>query len=259
MPRVKLTIEYDGTDFVGWQVQPNGRSVQSVLERAVAGLVGHPVSLAVAGRTDAGVHAEGQVAAFTTHRALPRKAYLRGLGSLLPEDVSVVDAEEVPEAFDPRRWALGKRYRYRISNRPARSPLLRRTHWEIFGPLEVEAMASAARLLEGRHDFASFRAADCASPHAVREIRSLTVEGAPGADITFTVDGTAFVKHMVRNLVGTLVEVGRGKRPPRWVGEVLASRDRTRAGPTAPPQGLCMVHVLYGEGPRGQPPADDDG
>ncbi len=261
MPRVKLTLEYDGTDFVGWQVQPNGRSIQSVVERAVAELVGHPVQVAAAGRTDAGVHAEGQVVAFTTPRALPKKAWVRGLGSLLPDDVSVVDAEEVAEAFDPRRWSLGKRYRYRVSNRPSRSPLRRRTHWELFGPLDVDAMALAARHLEGRHDFAAFRAADCASPHAVREIRRLAVEGTPGDEVTFTVDGTAFVKHMVRNLVGTLVEVGRRKRPPEWVREVLRSLDRNRAGPTAPARGLTMVHVLYGAGPRpsASTPGDEDG
>ena len=250
MPRVKLTLEYDGEKFVGWQVQPNGRSVQAVLQGALQTLLGHEVELSVAGRTDSGVHALGQVVAFTTERTLPRKAFVMGLSSLLPDDVSVVDAQEVRDDFDPRRWSLGKRYRYHVSNRPHRSPLRRRTPWEIFPPLDVDAMAQAAQHLLGRHDYSAFRAADCAAPHAVREIKAFTVEGAPGGDITFTVDGTAFLKHMVRNLVGTLLEVGRRKRPPSWVAEVLASRDRSGAGPTAPAHGLVMVHVLYGEGPR---------
>ncbi len=250
MPRVKLTLEYDGAAFVGWQVQPNGTSVQTVVQRALAKLLGHEVELAVAGRTDAGVHAEGQVVAFDTDRALPKKAYVMGLSTLLPAEVSVVDAQEVPAGFDPRRWSRGKRYRYLVSNRPHRSPLRRRTHWEIFAPLDVEAMADAAKRILGRHDYSAFRAADCAALHAVREVRALTVEGQSGGDITFTVDGTAFLKHMVRNLVGTLVEVGRSKHPPAWVEGVLASKDRSLAGPTAPAHGLVMVHVLYGPGPR---------
>jgi tRNA pseudouridine38-40 synthase len=250
VPRLKLTLEYDGTDFVGWQYQLNGRSVQAVVETALGQLLGHPVEVAAAGRTDSGVHAEGQVVAFSTDRALPSKAYVRGLISLLPPDVAVVDVKEVPDGFDPRRWSLGKRYRYRVSNRPGRSPLRRRTHWEVFAPLNVPAMAEAARLIEGRHDFSAFRAADCTARHPVREVTRLAVTGEQGADIVFTVDGTAFLKHMVRNLVGTLVLVGRGNRPVEWVREVLESRERPRAGPTAPGHGLTLVHVLYGTGPR---------
>lgn len=249
MPRLKLTLEYDGTDFVGWQVQPNGRSIQATVERALEKLLKEPVTVMAAGRTDAGVHALGQVVSFQTDKALPQKAWLQGLGSLLPEDISVVAAEVVPDDFDPRRWSLGKRYRYLISNRPVRSPLRRRTHWEIFQPLDVPAMTEAARALIGRHDYSAFRASDCTAKHAVREVRALEIEKR-GDEIVFTVDGTAFLKHMVRNLVGTLVEVGRGRQPASWVGEVLASKDRTRAGPTAPAQGLTMVHVLYGDGPR---------
>src|SRR5215475_15596557 len=129
MPRIRLTVEYDGTEFVGWQRQPNGRSVQQVLEGALAELLGAPVSAAAAGRTDSGVHALGQVVAFDAPRMLPAKAYVRGLSSLLPPDLAVVKAEEVPDGFDPRRWATGKRYRYLISRRTGRSPMLRRTHW----------------------------------------------------------------------------------------------------------------------------------
>src|SRR3954470_3538783 len=180
MPRVKLVLEYDGTELVGWQVQPNGRSVQAVVEGALAELLGEPVRVAAAGRTDSGVHALGQVVAFSTPRALPMKAYALGLNGHLPPDVAVVSAEEVPEGFDPRRWSLGKRYRYLISNRRGRSPLRRRTHWEVFAALDVEAMRAGARALVGRHDFSAFRAADCEAPHAVREVRALEISGQAG-------------------------------------------------------------------------------
>jgi tRNA pseudouridine38-40 synthase len=249
MPRVRLTLEYDGTEFVGWQRQPNGRSVQAVLEAALAELLGAPVAAAAAGRTDAGVHALGQVVAFDAPRALPAKAYVRGLSSLLPADVSVVAAEEVPEDFDPRRWATGKRYRYLISRRPGRAPLLRRRHWEVFAPLDVEAMRAAATALLGTHDFTSFRAADCEAPHPRRTLRELELHE-EGEVLRIEVEGTAFLRHMVRNVVGSLVEVGRGKRPPGWVAEVLAAKDRTLAGPTAPAHGLTLVEVTYGSGPR---------
>jgi tRNA pseudouridine38-40 synthase len=249
MPRVKLILEYDGSRYVGWQVQPNGRSIQAELRQALAELLGELVEVTAAGRTDSGVHAMGQVVCFDTERTLPLKAYWMGLNSLLPEDIAVVRAEQVDAQFDPRRWSRGKRYRYQVSNRPSRSPLRRHTHWEVFAPLEVEAMARAARHLLGRHDFSSFRASDCQAAHAVRELRRLDVEGTSGDAVSFVVEGTAFLKHMVRNLVGTLVEVGKGRKPEAWVAEVLASRARTKAGPTAPPQGLVLEEVFYGEGP----------
>ncbi|MBU8899776.1 tRNA pseudouridine(38-40) synthase TruA [Corallococcus sp. H22C18031201] len=251
MPRLKLTLEYDGTRYVGWQMQPNGPSIQAVMQDTLARLLGEPVVVNSAGRTDSGVHAEGQVACFDTARVLPLKAYRMGLNGMLPSDIAVVAAEEVPAEFDPRRWSRGKRYRYRVSNRPTRSPLRRDTHWEVFAPLDVEAMRRAARVLEGRHDFSAFRASDCQAKHAMREIRSLRVEGTRGDAVSFVVEGTAFLKHMVRNLVGTLVDVGKGKRPEAWVAEVLASLDRKRAGPTAPPQGLVLEEVFYGDGPPG--------
>jgi tRNA pseudouridine38-40 synthase len=244
MPRLKLTVEYDGTDYVGWQRQLNGTSIQEVLERALSDLFGAEVATLAAGRTDAGVHALGQVVAFDAPRALPLTAYLRGLSALLPEDISVVAAAEVPEDFDPRRDALGKRYRYLISNRPVRSPLRRRTHWQLFSPLDVKAMEEAARPLVGTHDFSAFRAANCEAPTTQRTLRELTLT-ASGDVVQFELEGTAFLKHMVRNIVGTLVEVGRGRQPGPWVAEVLASRDRTQAGPTAPAQGLVLVEVRY--------------
>jgi len=250
MPRLKLTLEYDGTAYVGWQRQLNGLSVQEVVERALEELLDAPIATEAAGRTDAGVHALGQVVAFDAPRVLPLTAYLRGLSALLPPDVSVVGAVEVAEDFDPRRDSLGKRYRYLISNRPVRSPLRRHTHWELFAPLDVAAMDEAARPLLGTHDFSAFRAANCEAPTTLRTLRELSILSALDV-IQFDVEGTAFLKHMVRNLVGTLVEVGRGRRPVAWVAEVLASRDRTQAGPTAPPHGLVLVDVRYRK-PEGQ-------
>ena len=245
MPVVKLVLEYDGTRYVGWQVQPNGPSIQAEVERALHTLRKAPVRVTGAGRTDAGVHALGQVASFPEERPLPLSAYLKGMNALLPEDVAVRAASLEPDGFDARRDALGKRYRYRIQNLETRAPLGRRTAWQIFRRLEVEAMRAAARPLQGRHDFAAFRAADCESHHAVRELSRLEVLGEPRGEIQVVAEATAFVKHMVRNVVGSLVEVGLGSERPEWVAEVLASRDRTRAGPTAPPHGLCLEEVFY--------------
>jgi tRNA pseudouridine38-40 synthase len=246
MARLKLTVEYDGTDYVGWQRQLNGTSVQEVLEEALGELFGAKVATEAAGRTDAGVHALGQVVAFEAPRELPSSAYLRGLSALLPEDVAVVAAEEVPADFDPRRWSSGKRYRYLISNRPVRSPLRRRTHWQLFAPLDVPAMKAAAPALLGTHDFSAFRAANCEALTPRRTLRELSIE-ASGDVVQFELEGTAFLKHMVRNVVGTLVEVGRGRQSVAWVKEVLDSRDRTLAGPTAPAQGLVLLEVRYDE------------
>jgi tRNA pseudouridine38-40 synthase len=252
MGRIQLILEYDGTDFVGWQRQPNGRSVQEEVERALEILVGTRVPVAAAGRTDAGVHALGQVAAFDDPRGLPLKAFARGLNAVLPKDVAVVDALEAPPDFDPRRWARGKRYRYRISNRRRRSPLRRRSHWELFAALDLSAMQAAAQALLGRHDFSAFRASDCEAKSPVRELRELGIARGEEAELVLDFEGTAFLKHMVRNLTGSLVEVGRGKRPVKWIAEVLASKDRTRAGPTAPPQGLSLISVRYEGRPQGE-------
>jgi tRNA pseudouridine38-40 synthase len=259
MPKIRLTLEYDGTRYVGWQVQPNGPSIQAEVEKAIANLVQTQVSVFVAGRTDAGVHARGQVAAFVPPREIPLVGWVRGLNGFLPKDIAVVSAAIAPDDFDPRRWAHGKRYIYRVSNRPTRSPLLGATHWELFGALDVAAMQAAAPALVGRHDFSAFRAANCQAAHAVREVRALEVSGAAGEVITFRVEGTAFVKNMVRNLVGTLVDVGRGRQSPGWVAEVLAGRDRTRAGPCAPAHGLTLDEVFIGDGPvQSSAPEDDE-
>jgi tRNA pseudouridine38-40 synthase len=244
VPVVKLILEYDGTDYVGWQVQPNGPSVQSVVERALAELHGSPRRVTAAGRTDAGVHARGQVASFREERPLPLDAYVKGMNSLLPDDVAVRAASVEGDGFDARRSARGKRYRYRIELAPTRAPLTRRQAWQLFRPLDAGAMRAAAAALVGRHDFGAFQAADCASEHAVRDLLRLDVLAVPGG-LEVVAEATAFVKHMVRNLVGTLVEVGVGRRDAGSMPALVASRDRARAGRTAPPQGLCLEEVFY--------------
>ncbi len=252
MPVVKLTLEYDGTRYVGWQVQPNGPSVQAEVERALETLHKAPRRVTAAGRTDAGVHALGQVASFFEAEPLPVKAYLQGMNALLPPDVAVRAASLEPDGFDARRSASGKRYRYRIENGPTRSPLARLTAWEQFRPLDAEAMRAASVHLLGRHDFACFQASDCACEHAVREVRRCEVLGERGGRIELVLEATAFVKHMVRNIAGTLCEVGLGRRSPESLKALLLTLDRTLAGPTAPPQGLCLEEVFYAG--RGEPP-----
>ncbi len=245
MPVVKLTLEYQGTRYVGWQVQPNGPSIQAEVERALSTLHQAPRRVAAAGRTDSGVHARGQVCSFPEQQPLPLAAYVKGMNGLLPEDIAVRSASVEADGFDARRSALGKRYVYAIENGETRAPLTRLFAWQLFRPLDLAAMRQAARLLVGKHDFSAFQAADCESHHAVRELRRLEVRGEPRGRIEMVAEATAFVKHMVRNIAGTLVEVGLGARPPTWVAEALESRDRTRAGPTAPAQGLCLDEVFY--------------
>jgi tRNA pseudouridine38-40 synthase len=245
MPVVKLILEYDGTRYVGWQLQPNGPSIQAEVERALAALHQAPRRVTAAGRTDAGVHALGQVVSFPEAAPLPLAAYVKGMNALLPQDVAVRAATLEPDIFDARRSASGKRYRYRIANGETRAPLSRLQAWQVFRPLDVAAMQAAAAPLVGTHDFAAFQASDCESRHAVREVRRLEVLSCPGAEVAVVVEATAFVKHMVRNIVGTLVEVGLRRRDPAGMADLLAGRDRTQAGRTAPPQGLVLEEVFY--------------
>ena len=244
MTSLKLTLEYDGSGFVGWQVQPEGRSVEQELERGIERLCGERIRVTGAGRTDAGVHARGQVASLRTSRELPLKAWTAGLNALLPKDLACVRAEIAPDGFDARRWARGKRYVYDILQTPVRSPLQRGRVWEIRRPIEVDAMRRASVALLGTHDFSALRAADCPARTAVREIRRLEIERS-GIRIRLTVEATAFLKHMVRNIVGTLVEIGHGRRAVDSLAALLAGRDRKRAGPTAPPHALTLDEVFY--------------
>ncbi len=244
MRSIKLIVEYDGSNYAGWQVQPNGLTVQEVLEGALAKLLGAPVRLRSSGRTDAGVHARGMVAAFETEKLLPLRAFSDGLNSLLPADIAVREAHEVPSGFDPRRHAHGKCYRYTILNAPRRSPLLRFQAWHVRDPLDLEAMRRAAAHFVGEHDFAAFRTTGCAAKTTVRRIDRVEITTS-GDLIVIDVEGSGFLKNMVRIMVGTLVEVGRGKREPESIGRLLADPRSEEAGATAPPQGLCLLEVYY--------------
>jgi len=244
--QLKLIVEYDGEAFQGWQLQPGGPTVQSVLEQALATALREPVRVRGAGRTDAGVHARGQVAAVRVTQVPADLARLqKSLNALTPDDVAVRAIEIVGDDFDPRRHARSRAYEYRILNAPAPSPLWRRHAWQLPRALDVDAMAAAAALLVGEHDFAAFRAADA---EVVRStVRRAFVSRIDREDemLVYRIEATAFLKHMVRNIVGTLVEVGSGVRPANDMAAVIESRDRGRAGPTAPPHGLCLVAVRY--------------
>jgi tRNA pseudouridine38-40 synthase len=243
---IRLTIQYDGTGYVGWQVQPNGISIQQVLEEALARMLQEPVRLMSSGRTDAGVHARGMVAAFTTTRSIPLRAFSDGLNSLLPPDIAVQEAREAPAGFNPRFEAIGKHYRYTLCNAPRRSPLNRLYAWHLRAHLDLAAMVRAAALFVGEHDFASFRTAGCAAKTTVRRMDSFAVYR-HGSCIIFDVKGSGFLRNMVRLMVGTLVEVGRGRMTPEDVALCLAEPGR-EAGPTAPARGLCLEEVYYEPG-----------
>ena len=244
MRTLRLTLAYDGTDFAGWQVQPDSPTVQGLVREACTRILGEPVKLTGASRTDAGVHALRQVASFTTGSSLDPAKLTRGLNALLPDAVRVLDAREAPAGFDARRSAFGKRYLYVIDRARVAHPLLRRVAWHPRFALDVEAMRSALASIRGKHDFSAF----CASPGRGRTptctVRSARLV-ARGTRLAILLSADSFLHHMVRNVVGSLVEVGRGARPPEWMAEVLAGRDRTWAGPTAPPHGLVLLRVLY--------------
>ncbi len=270
MPSFKITIAYDGGGFVGWQRQAAGTSVQGLLEDALRELDQQDVPVAGAGRTDAGVHALGQVASFTVRREMTADAVGRALNARLPGEIRIVSSEEVPASFHARFDATSKTYRYRVWNADVINPFERAYAWHVPGPLNLDAMQTAARGLEGRHDFASFQAADSPRSSTERvvlssqvvvahdEIRGAAIVPTPGAGcgerangqgclLTYEVSGNGFLRHMVRTIAGSLVDIGRGRRSPEWLTGVVAARDRTQAGPTAPAHGLYLVRVDYGE------------
>lgn len=242
--RIALGLEYDGAAFTGWQTQPDGRGVQDALERALAAVSGAPAATICAGRTDAGVHALDQVVHFDTGAVRPLSAWVRGVNRYLPPAVAVRWAREVPEAFHARFGAVRRTYEYWILNDPVRAPLAHaRTGW-VFRPLDAGAMDAAAARLVGRHDFSSFRSAECQASSPVRELFELAVTRR-GRLIRVRASANAFLHHMIRNIVGTLVVVGLGRRPPEWADEVLAARDRAGAAPTFAAAGLYLVRVEY--------------
>jgi tRNA pseudouridine38-40 synthase len=246
----KITLSYDGADYVGWQRQASGVSIQGLIEDVLAILDGgRAVAVAGAGRTDAGVHALGQVASFTLTREIAADTLVRALNAHLPPAVRVLDAAEAPPDFHARFTPSRKTYRYQIWNHDVMNPLERAHAWHVPGRLDVEAMRAAARRLEGRHDFAAFQGTGGEAATTEREIFSSTLQSAicnmQFAMICYEVTGNGFLRHMVRTIVGTLVEIGRGRQPVAWVNEVVASRDRTQAGRTAPAHGLFLVRVEY--------------
>jgi len=244
----KITLAYDGTDFVGWQRQASGVSVQGVIEAALTDLDQREVAVVGAGRTDAGVHARGQVASFSLARSIDASAVMGALNARLPESVRVLAAEVVPETFHARYGARRKTYRYRIWNADVLDPFERRYVWHVIGELDAAAMATAAASIEGRHDFAAFRSAGGAPQSTVREVFTSRVIAGPLVRdplITYEITGDGFLRHMVRTIVGSLVEIGRGHQPVGWMLDVLSRRDRKLAGPTAPPGGLVLLSVEY--------------
>ncbi|HVY66814.1 MAG TPA: tRNA pseudouridine(38-40) synthase TruA [Gammaproteobacteria bacterium] len=248
MPRIALGLEYDGTDFVGWQIQQAGRSVEGVLADAVSRVAGERVTVHGSGRTDAGVHALHQVAHFDARATRTPRQWLLGVNSNLPPDVAVRWVREVPPAFDARRSARSRRYRYSILQQGPRPALARQRVWWVREPLDCAAMTAAATSWLGEHDFSSFRAAGCQARSPNRRLLAVQIARRPwgaGTLVTCEFTANAFLQHMVRNLVGTLVAIGRGELPPSAAAEILALRDRTQAGEAAPPAGLALVEVLY--------------
>jgi tRNA pseudouridine38-40 synthase len=242
--RLRLLVEYDGTDFSGWQRQKTERTVQGVLEDAIREMTGETVFVRGAGRTDAGVHADGQVATLDLAASIPTHGLLRGLNTILPADVALIDVAEAAPDFDARFSARGKVYRYTIWSHLVRSPRRARDTWHLRHPVDVDAMRAAAVALVGEHDFRGFRAADCDRRSTRRIVRRLDVDRA-GALITVEVEATAFLKNMVRILVGTLVDVGRGRIGADAIPRMLETGDRTAGGMTAPAHGLTLLRVIY--------------
>jgi tRNA pseudouridine38-40 synthase len=246
---IKLTLAYDGTAYAGWQSQPDRTTVQGTLEAAIEKIVGHPASVLASGRTDAGVHALGQVATFHTGNPLPADVLGRALNAQLPRDVAVLAVEDMPEGFHPIRDALRKRYRYLIHDGPVRDVFRRDYCWHyVHGRLDASAMHRAAAALQGRHDFSSFESSGAPRADSIRTVFEFTVQrgrAGEGDLVAFEIEADGFLYNMVRALVGTLVEVGRAARGEHWPAAVLQAADRRAAGPTAPPQGLFLVSVSY--------------
>ena len=242
--KLAIGVSYCGAGLEGWQSQPSGNTVQDRLERALSEIGGERIALTAAGRTDAGVHASAQVAHFETNADRPASAWVRGANSLLPDEIAVQWAVSVPEDFHARYSAVSRSYRYVLYNHAVRPALLAgRVGW-FHLPLDLERMREGAACLVGEHDFSSFRSAECQAKSPVRTVEEATIR-ASGAYLVFDFTANAFLHHMVRNVVGCLVYVGKGKHPPEWIAELMAARDRRRAGPTFAPDGLYLFRVAY--------------
>lgn len=245
--RLAVGIEYDGAGYAGWQTQPGLQTIQGHLERALGGVAAEPVELVCAGRTDAGVHARWQVAHFDTEAVRPVRGWVRGANTELPREISIAWARPVPAHFHARYSAEARTYRYLILNRGARSALAARRATWIHKPLDQERMAEAARSLCGEHDFSAFRSSECQSRSPIRRLEALSVRR-QAEWVVIEATANAFLHHMMRNLAGLLIEIGRGDAPASWARELLHSRDRTRGAATAPADGLYLWSVRYPEG-----------
>lgn len=244
----RITLAYDGTAYAGWQYQPDVPTVQGTLEAALQKIVGVAVRISASGRTDSGVHAWGQVASFRCDTRLSPDVLRRALNAHVPPDILVRDAQQVPDGFHATRDAVSKRYIYRIQDGPERDLFARTTTWHIPQRLELAPMQEGARYLVGRHSFRSFEAVGAPRKSSVRTISALTVERKERGDLRpleISVEADGFLYNMVRNIVGSLVLVGRGEQPPAWIHQVLAAEDRSQAGPTAPACGLMLWCVRY--------------
>ncbi len=244
MRRIKLIVAYDGTDYCGWQIQPNGITVEEVLNRALSRLTGEEIRVIGASRTDAGVHARGNIAVLDTASTIPAERFAYAVNPLLPEDIVVVKSEEVPQDWHPRYQNSVKTYEYRILNREMPDPLKRKYTWHVSFPLDIDKMREAAEHLKGQHDFRSFCSVHTAVKSTVRTIYTLDIVKS-GDEIIIRISGNGFLYNMVRIIAGTLAEVGRGFRTPEDVRDLLTAKEREQAGATAPPQGLTLIRIEY--------------
>jgi tRNA pseudouridine38-40 synthase len=245
MRTIKLVVQYDGSDYVGWQRQGKGVSVQGLIEAALSKIDGAPVTLHGAGRTDAGVHAVGQVASARVRSPIEDWQLVRALNAHLPEAIRVTELTTVPDGFHARFSATAKTYEYRIWNGRTVPPFIRQYAWHIIEPLDLPLMQQASTAIAGEHDFAAFRSARSLNHTTVRQITSATWRRGDDRTLVFEIDGQGFLRYMVRSLVGTLVEVGRGQRPVQDIARLLAEPDRSQAGRTAPARGLFLMKVDY--------------
>lgn len=242
--RIALGVEYDGSQYYGWQSQAGGHTVQDALQAALSSIASAPVTIIAAGRTDTGVHALEQVVHFDTEVERPLSAWVRGVNALLPKSIAVLWAHAVPQEFHARFSAQARSYRYLLINRPVRSAVQYGKAGWFHAPLDVEQMRAAASFLLGEHDFSALRAAECQAKSPVKNLAQLDIER-QGDNIVFDLSANAFLHHMVRNIVGCLVYVGKGKHPPQWMQQVLQGRERSHAAPTFAPDGLYLRRISY--------------
>lgn len=242
---IRLLIAYEGTNYKGWQRQENTPTIQGTIETALTDIIGRSIQIRGASRTDAGVHAQGQVASFAVESPIPDHAFATVLNGRLPADIVVKSSERVPPEFDPSRDPLGKTYIYRIYTGRAREVQLFRRRWHYPHELDATAMNDAAAVLLGTHDFRAYASAKDSRDNFVRTVFAARAWRIGDDEVDFEITADRFLYHMVRNIVGTAVEIGRGRWPVAKAAEILAGRDRTQAGPTAPPEGLCLMNIEY--------------